>query len=190
MRRRGFTLIELLAVIAIFAMLAAIALPNLGVTQSRRVRESARRLAFSLEFTRQRAVMTGTPHRVLMDLDHGSYWIEGWLSGEQELELDADPLDPAPSELQIEMAPPEETLRDFLPIEGPLGSANVLERGVDFIEIETPSGTFQDGEVEVVFGRDGTTQQSRITLGAPDVPAVTLHVAPLADTVHIEHEDS
>lgn len=187
-RIRGFTLIELIAVVAIFGLMAAIALPNLGLTRSRRIEASAKRLAHTLEYTRQRAVMTGAPHRVLIDLEGGAFWIEamgvapdgaGDPFGDEALEPAADG--------PVAMAPPGDLEQGFQPIPGSLGNVSTLETGVDFAEVETPNAVLQRGEVEIRFQSDGTSEPSRIVIRGDDVPAVTLYVAPLADTVHLEY---
>ena len=84
--RRGFTLIETLAVVAILALAAVIVLPNLAALGERRLRHAAQRLAAELELARQRAVVTGVPHRILFDLENGLYRIE-WLGNADEEEM-------------------------------------------------------------------------------------------------------
>jgi type II secretion system protein H len=76
-RRAAFTLIEMIAVVAIFALLAAFVAPNLGILSSRRLEQEAQRLSGQLELARQRTVVTGIPHRLAIDLDRGSYWLNG-----------------------------------------------------------------------------------------------------------------
>ena len=69
----GFTLIEVIAVIAIIGMVFAIGIPNLGGNKWNALNNEAELIAQSLRFARQRAVMTGIPHRVLIDLEDGGY---------------------------------------------------------------------------------------------------------------------
>ena len=66
MSTRGgrFTLIEMMAVVAIFALLAAFVVADLPAPQLARCRTSRAGWPAQLEFARQRAVMTGIPHRV------------------------------------------------------------------------------------------------------------------------------
>ena len=68
-RPTGFTLIELLAVVLIIGLVAGIALPNLSLGGDRVVFAESRRLASVFGFARQRALATGQPHRVVLDLD-------------------------------------------------------------------------------------------------------------------------
>ena len=72
----GFTLIEMLAVVAIFSLLVAIVAPNIGRLSGRTLQAAADDLAARLELARQRAVVTGVPHRLWIDLDQASYRLE------------------------------------------------------------------------------------------------------------------
>jgi len=95
-RRAGFTLIEILAVVAILGLTAAMVVPNLGMLGQRALRDQARELAAQIELGRQRAIMTGTPHRLLIDLDVASFHLE-WLTTEAEaLGLEAPPPEEEP----------------------------------------------------------------------------------------------
>ena len=69
---RGFTLIEILAVVAILALVAAFVVPNLGGLRVRALRAEAQQLAAQLELARQRAIVTGVPHRLWLELDQRS----------------------------------------------------------------------------------------------------------------------
>jgi type II secretion system protein H len=75
-RRSGFTLIEMLAVVAIFGLIAAMALPNIDLGGSRIVRGEAQDLATAIEFARQRAVMTGRTHRGVIEVERGEHGVE------------------------------------------------------------------------------------------------------------------
>ena len=79
----GFTLIEMLAVVAIFALVASFVMPNIGALRDRKLRAQAQQIAAHLELGRQRAVMTGVPHRLLLDLDEAAYRLE-WFASEAE----------------------------------------------------------------------------------------------------------
>src|SRR5690606_26332346 len=57
--RGGFTLIELIAVVAMFALVAALVLPTFDVGRRREVRQAGERVGDAVELARQRAIMTG-----------------------------------------------------------------------------------------------------------------------------------
>ena len=98
----GFTLIEMIAVIAIIGMVFAIGIPRLTSSKLRGLRTEAESIATSLEFARQRAIMTGITHRLLIDLEEGGYRIE-W-------PVDADRAFAASRDAEFEMADFDECL--------------------------------------------------------------------------------
>jgi prepilin-type N-terminal cleavage/methylation domain-containing protein len=188
---RGFTLIELMAVLVIFGLLAAIALPNLGLRDARVLDDEAKQLANALEFARARAVLTSNPHRLLLDLD-GSLWrIEAYAlppGGDPALEApvaaagaDADPA-------LLALAPPGAGALEFQPLAGTLGDDARLDPRVGFEWVETPEGAFDEGLLQIVFEGDGTSEPAAIALLNESGERVVLHVAPLADTVRFEHD--
>jgi prepilin-type N-terminal cleavage/methylation domain-containing protein len=61
---RGFTLIELMSVVAIFAILAAIAIPSIFVTDETRARQAIRELEREFQTARLKAVTTNRPIQV------------------------------------------------------------------------------------------------------------------------------
>ena len=191
--RRGFTLVELLAVLVIFGLLAAIALPNLGIRSSRMLDEEARRLAASLEFARQRAVMTGVPHRVLVDLDQAAYRIEwqGRPDGEEALAAEAGGLAaPGATLAKPALAPPAATEHDFEPLAGSLGEVAQLDEAVSFASIETAEGTFEQGTIQIFFERNGTSDPAAVALENESGRRVVLYVAPLSDAVRFEYVEA
>lgn len=191
-RRSGFTLIELLAVVVIFGLLAGIALPNLGIRTSRLLDDESRGLASTLEFARQRAVMTGVPHRVVLDVEGGAYWLESYTTEAEFLGDDAPAAGPGPAQAApgapVEMSPPLGEERAFRVLVGTFGDLRTLDPEVFIAGVETPAGLFERGEVEVVFERDGTSAPTVVELGNEQGQAVFLHLAPLADTVRFERD--
>lgn len=181
-----------MAVLMIIGLLAAIALPNIGIRSGRVLDDESRRLAADLEFARQRAVMTGIPHRVSFDLETMAYWTEWYVTevralGEEEQEaLPPETTDPQ-GEAPIQMSPPraeEPAWRRLAGVPGNLMRINDLI----FIDgIETSQGYVDRGELQLHFERDGTTDPAWIVLADDDGRAVTLAVAPLADTVRFEY---
>jgi len=185
-RRAAFTLIEMLAVVAIFALLAAFVAPNLGLVSSRRLQQQAQQISAQLELARQRTVVTGIPHRMAIDLDRGSYWLEWFVTeaeaiGEPETTPELDLRGAAP----IPMAPPREAERTFRPLPGMFGRETAIEESLRFQRVETSEGSIEAGEAFVVFERDGTASPTEIVLAEGDDHALALDVQPLAEAVQI-----
>ena len=189
--RAGFTLIEMLAVVAIFALMASFVIPNLGAFSSRALRHRAERIASQLEFARQRSVMTAIPHRVVIDIDAGSYRVE-WLTTENRAAGLPAPAEPVDLDLRgntpLPLAAPREAMRAYRPLPGMLGRNSYLEPELAVGGIETAEGWIDGGEVSVAFDRDGTTTYTAIVLDSDAGGSLTLDVLPLADAVRIRDE--
>jgi prepilin-type N-terminal cleavage/methylation domain-containing protein len=75
----GFTLIELLVVVAIFAVVAVMALPMTGnALASFRLSGDARSLSNGIALAKMRAASTFSRARLYVDLADGSYHVETW----------------------------------------------------------------------------------------------------------------
>ena len=187
----GFTLIELMAVLVIFGLLATIALPNLGLRDSRLLDDDAKQLANGLEFARARAVMTAVPHRVLLDLDHSAWRIEAYSVPGGAAAADVAPAAASASAAPgpPALVPPAEGVLDFAPLPGTLGDDARLDPRVGFAYVETPDGRFEEGLLQIVFEGDGTSEPAIVALQTQSGSRVVLQVAPLADTVRFEHDD-
>jgi len=197
--RRGFTLIEILSVVAILALMAAFVIPNLGAYRTRALRAQAEDLGAHLEFARQRAIMTGVPHRVHIDLEAVSYRLE-WLAAEREpgeedgegarpAAFDLDALDlRSGTPLPLEAPPPAE--ETFQPVPGNFGRTVVLQEPFLFAGLETPQGYVDRGESSVVFERDGTASYTEIYIDDGDGHAVAIDIFPLEERVRIRRDDA
>jgi type II secretion system protein H len=177
-REAAFTLIEMLAVVTIFALIAGFALPNFGTLSRRQLRRDAQQLAGQLELARQRSVVTGIPHRVLIDLDSAAYRME-WRGAPDDAE--APDLLPPPasqdtSQTPISLAAPVEEQREYAPLPGLFGRFTYLDGDLAFAGVETPAGWVDRGEVTIDFDRDGQS--------------LVLEVLPLAEAVRIRDEPS
>ncbi len=195
---RGFTLIEIIAVIAIMGMVFAIGIPRLSTSKLRGLRTEAESIAASLEFARQRAIMTGIPHRVLIDLEEGGYRVE-WLVDEDrafeaisdadvefaasDFDQDLDNPDNGGADL-IDFHPPVRDERDYYPIPNrQLGSFTWLDDSRYFVGLDSSSGWIEGGEVEIVFDADGTTEYLLLEIADSSDHHLTLEVEPLLDRV-------
>lgn len=189
-RISAFTLIEILAVVAIFALLTGLLAPRVGSIGGRTLTETAQTLASRLELARQRAVITGIPHRLLVDLDQQGFRIE-WRVTEARAEgLDEEPLQLEPDirgETPIPMSPERGEEPEWRPLPGRLGRFELLADSISFAGIESDAGYADRGSAEVAFEFDGTATDSSLFLDDESGRRLELHVLPLADAVRI-HE--
>jgi type II secretion system protein H len=190
-RSGAFTLLEILAVVAIFALIAGIAMPNFSSLHSRSLRNQARTLVAQIELARQRAIVTGVPHRVYIDIDEGAYRIE-WMGRDQAADAAFD--EPAPAAtvtsdaFTLDLTAPRAEERSFAPIAGSLGRFKFLDDGSFFAGVETGGGWVDNGDTFIRFEQDGSGDATTISLEHEAGYAATLDVLPLASTIRVEHE--
>lgn len=187
-RRRGFTLLEMLAVIAIMAMLLYLFVPNLGSTDSALVRGGARELGAHLELARQRAVMTGKPHRLLIGIEDGWYQLEWFATDLDDLGGDAPP-QPIDPRGPIAMSPRSETIPSYRPVPGPEGDVAWLDERLRFGGVEVDEGWYEGGEFQIVFEGDGSSEPVRIVVETGDDPGLVVELRPMLDAVRIVHDE-
>jgi prepilin-type N-terminal cleavage/methylation domain-containing protein len=189
-RGAGFTLIEIMAVVLIMGLMMAFVVPSLSTVRSSTLRDGAIRLAGSLELARQRAVVTGKAHRVLLDLEEGSYSIEWWVSENESLGLPAL-AEPEPFDLggtSLDLSPPVEEAMDYYPIPTRFGSLVWLEDELFFDGVDTLDGWLDGDQVAIVFQRDGTSDPAEIVIADDYDGRIYLAIEPLLDTVRIFDE--
>jgi type II secretion system protein H len=188
----GFSLIEMLSVVAIIALVVGVALPNLGIRSRRAMEDEAKQLAATLEFARQRSVMTAVPHRLMIDVEGGAYWLE-WLVSESRALGEDDPAELAVYELEnretVPMAPPRGSEQLYRALSGSLGHTTQIQEIIQIDAIETGGGFLERGLVGIVFERDGTSEPAEILLSDQEGNSMRLELAPVADTVRITHDD-
>lgn len=191
-RAAAFTLLELLAVVLIVGLIAGLVLPGLGVTGDRGLDDRAGELAADLEFARQRSVMTGVRHRVVVDLDAGTWWVE-WQReppppGGAETDAEPAPADRGPGRPPLDLSPPRAAPDAFHPIPDETGRSGRLDPELFFASVLTAEGPVERERVAVEFERDGTAEATEITLRSREGGAGrVLEVRPLADAVRVLH---
>ncbi len=179
----AFTLIEILAVALLMALVAGIAIPNLGMRAAQNTLEEARSLASLFEFARQRAVMTGRPQRVVLDLDQQHYWMEA---------PRAEPLEPVAArarwadQRELPLEAPRAAREGFTPVVGPAGRGYRPPNGVWIEAVDTAQGRIESDQVVVPFGWDGSTEATVVWVAGDGGNEVRLEIAPLADRLRIE----
>ena len=187
-KRRGFTLLEMVAVVAIMGMMMYLVAPSIGVTQTAQLRSGAREMGAHLEFARQRAIMTGKPHRVLIEIDEGWYQLEWFVS-----DRDEDPRQAAAAtDLRgpVQMSPRHDQVPSYRIIPGSEGRLTWIDETLDFAGVEVDDGWYDSGEFQVVFQGDGSSDAARIVLRAdPEEAGLILEVSPLLDAVRIYDEE-
>ena len=187
-RREGFTLIELMAAVTLFAVLATLIAPRVGSITSRTLRQQAEQIAAQLELARERAVVTGIPHRVFLDLEAGSYRMEwqGSDPAEEEEEELAGPVGLG----RLDLSPPDRGDREFRPVPGQFGKTTWLESEISFSGLETAEGWVERESVAIEFQWDGTASTSALYLEDESGHSMALDVLPLADTVKLRDATS
>ena len=196
--RHGFTLIEILAVVLIIGLTFGFFLPNLDATRGRRLEARARELAGLLQVARERAIVTAAPHRVWIDLEAGAVRVDWFVDEDRALRaLDPDAAadslgSPAEDAVDtrgraaVSLEPPQATERDYYPVPGRFGRTEYLPEDFYFLGVETPEDGFIDqGEINIVFERDGTTSRAEIVLADAWENEIALEIQPLLDTVRL-----
>lgn len=169
---------------AITGLLLFLFIPTISVTDSARLRSGARELGAHLELARQRAVLTGKPHRVLIGIDEGWYQLEWFASDLDELPGDATA---PPLDLRgpISLAPTLATVASYRPVPGQLGRLAWLDEQLHFGGVEVDEGWYESGEFQLVFQDDGSCDPARIAIAVGEDPGLIIEVSPLLDTVRI-----
>lgn len=205
--RAGFTLIEMIAVVAIIAMVFAIGIPRLGSSSWDPLESEAESIAESLRFARQRAIMTGVPHRLLIDLEEGGYRIQWLVSEERALSAVgeegqgafsfggalsnagsglSDDVGAAAGGPAIDLVPPRVKQLDYFPIPNSrLGKYHWLDDALYFVGVDGASGWVEGGDYPIVFYVDGTTDAARLEIADANDKHLTLEIEPILERVHV-----
>jgi type II secretory pathway pseudopilin PulG len=177
-----------MAVVLILGLMMSLLLPALGAGGGRALRKQADRVAASLELARQRAVVTGKPHRVVLDLEGGRFWIDWLVDEAQAFGEEGETPEPPPPDGVLDLSAPVEDDADYYPIPSKLGHVESLEKGYFFEGVDTPEGWIESGETYVVFDWDGSSDAVQIVISDPDLRSIDLDVAPLFEVVRIHEE--
>ena len=183
--RAGFTLIEMLAVVVIMGAMLALIIPNLGFRRASALRDQAQGLAGQIELTRQLAVVTGKPHRLLIDIEAGSYSIERFDEPPKDEESIEENPAGAVGPRDFDLSAPQSSQLEYRPVESQFARDNALDSDFFFEGLETAEGWIDNGLVNIVFDRDGTTDPAELVISDLEGRMVILEVRPLLDRVVI-----
>lgn len=179
-----------MAVIVIMGFVMVLVLPNLSVRQTSVLRQEAVRVAGLLELARQLAVVTGNPHRMLIDVERGAFRLE-WYGGRPEQEaVDEADSDPFARRRKTDFSPPNDDHLSYRPIDSRFGNDSFLDPDFSFQGLDSSEGFFQAGEIQLVFESDGTTDPAQLVIADNYGNTLTLDVRPLMDAVRILDEES
>jgi hypothetical protein len=170
-------------------LLMSMMLPNFGALQKKNLRDTADQIVERIDFGRQRAVMTGIPHRLAIDIDAGTYQLEWEGADAADVAKPVEPPTEPGVEAPLSLAPPPATERNFETLQGPLGKLETLGRGVEIAWIETPGGETDFGDAYVTFEADGTSSYTLLVLDEPGGHELALEILPLAEAVRILDEE-
>lgn len=179
----GFTLIEIMAVVLILLLLAAIVIPRVSLVASQAALDDAKQLAAALDFTREKALALGRPHRVVLDLDHAQYWIEA--------QPPLPPPDPTLSWAELDELPlvaPRSDTTEFAALRGT--QPTPLDANVRFAGVSGDEGEAREGLAQIAFEPDGATHAATVWLAAGDDLRVRVEVAPLADPTRVSIDET
>lgn len=187
----GFTLIEMMAVIAIIGLMLGVLLPNLSSTQASQLEGRGHDFAARIDLARERAIVTSAPHRVWMELDEGLFRVDWWVDESRAYDLpeeDEEPLlDPnfvKPPE-PISLSPPQTEYQEYFPIPMRFGNEDRLDEDTFFEGVNTDRGWVSEGEVQLVFQTDGSTDYAEVILADEWGNSVTIEVQPLLDHARV-----
>lgn len=179
------------------ALLMSFMVPNLSALGSRALRSEAEKLVAAIDLGRQRSVMTGSPHQLVINIEERGYGLE-W----ERTEAPTKPPKRAAGDLtytsddaaftaddRLSLAPPEDDVRAFSPLPGLMGQFEPLSDQIAFKGVETTGGWVDLGEVIVRFERDGSSTFSTIVLADSGGHEAHLEILPLADSVRILYEE-
>lgn len=157
----GFTLIEIGIVLLIIGIALGFIIPRLRDRSYAELQSGARRLAATLRFVRDEAVLKGRVYELMIDLDQQAYFVSS-------------------------SAVRGEDVTGFARESGPLARGVTLAPPVGIADVILPAagGKLLDGQVPIYFYPDGTADLAVIHVHN-GTDAYTLRTVPLTGLVYL-----
>ena len=182
-----------MAVVAIIGLMLGVLLPNLSSTQASQLERQGQDLAARMDLARERAIVTSAPHRVWLEVDEGAFRVDWWVDesrafaipGEEDEEIGM--IEPTPQDIPepISLSPPQTEEQEYFPVPMKFGSDSWLDDDAFFEGINTQNGWITEGEVQLVFQIDGSTDYTEVLLADEWGNSVTVEVQPLLDHARV-----
>ena len=184
--RAGFTLIEILIVVFLIGILSALLLPRIGKRFEFDLTNTAEIVNAELRYAAERAVSTGDPHRVVIDLET------------QEMRLERVAVTQPPAAFQLPGSP---ALLDLKPPRPEQESKPVPERQGDWHSVRSDDDVrieavvigeqeFDKDKVAIAFGGDGGADPASIRIVDDEGSRLTLQIQPFTAEIKIVREDA
>lgn len=191
----GFSLLELMVVVVLLAGLMAIVIPAINSIAGADVKNEATRIAGLCNEIYARAAISGITHRINIDLDNQSYWVEvkegdaGTIAPEIGYEELMNSLI-AKGKQEAEKSFEYQYLPQYKALLGPLGEKNTLGKNIVFHGAWTEQMTevARTGIVSIYFFSGGYTQASFVSLaqkGDEEDTAIYVSLSPLTGAISI-----
>jgi type II secretory pathway pseudopilin PulG len=212
---RGFTLLEIGIALVLLGLMLAITVPSLNALSGAELRKTTGMLQGLMRDTYARAALSGHSHRIVIDMEQGSYWVEmtegGIVMPRKKLEPTReglgflDPVDERIEDIDAETAdeqeqtkiqlyrPPQWTPVPF-PGEDKLDEVKPAKLPSDVrvhrVWVDHLADPITGGQVAVHFYPGGYTQEAHLSLTDDDNGdrTLTLVTHPLTGEVFVEDE--
>jgi general secretion pathway protein H len=160
---RGFTLLEVLVVLVLMGIVAGIAIPRFKNLFEVELKSSMRRLAGTIKFCFNDAIIKQATIRLNFDISSGTYTYS------------------------MLVTDPDSRIGEFVDMPSPFTETEQLPQGVYFKDILTPRSIqkMEDGETYIMFYPTGYAEKAVIHLADAHGRVYTMLVRPLTGGVKI-----
>lgn len=211
----GFTLLEIGIALVILGLMLAIAVPSINAISGAELKKTTGMLQGLMRDTYSRAALSGNTHRVVFDLEVGSYWIEATEGGvvmkREKLSLTREGgavLDKVDERIEDIDDPDDEAEKERLKVYSHPSWTPVPFPGEDRVDEVTPQKLPSEvrfkkvwvdhmeepavaGQVALHFFPGGYTQEAHVTITDDELGenTFTLETNPLTGEIYVHREE-